>query len=167
MCSSDLLMYLSPGVSWWLTVLMAVLAAGLLIRVFIIFHDCGHGSFFRSRAANNFWGFICGVLTFTPYFSWRWKHARHHSTSGNLDRCGIGDVWTMTVQEFLDAPAWRRIAYRVVRNPFVLFVIGPLLLMLIIERCPSASGIRSGGRTSPSSSWRSSWVPCLDLPITC
>jgi omega-6 fatty acid desaturase (delta-12 desaturase) len=136
------LMFLSLGVSWWLTVLLAVLAGGLLIRTFIIFHDCGHGSCFRSKRANSFWGFLCGVLTFTPYFRWRWEHARHHASSGNLDRRGIGDVWTMTVQEYLDASRWRRCAYRLVRNPLVLFIIGPLVLILIIERCPSARGSR-------------------------
>ena len=136
------LMFLSLEVSWWLTVPMAVLAGGLLIRVFIIFHDCGHGSCFRSRWANSAIGFVCGVLTFTPYHRWRWEHARHHASSGNLDRRGIGDLWTLTVREYLDASRWKRFAYRVVRNPFVLFVIGPLFLMLVQERCPSKSGNR-------------------------
>jgi omega-6 fatty acid desaturase (delta-12 desaturase) len=114
----------------------------LLIRTFIIFHDCGHGSCFRSKRANSFWGFVCGVLTFTPYCRWRWEHARHHASSGNLDRRGIGDIWTMTVQEYLDASRWRRCAYRLVRNPLLMFIIGPLFLMLIVERCPSAHGNR-------------------------
>lgn len=129
---------LSLGKSWWITVPLAVLAGGLLIRVFIIFHDCGHGSFFRSKRANRFWGFVCGVLTFTPFLRWRRRHARHHATSGNLDRRGTGDIWTLTVKEYLEASRWRRLAYRVVRNPVVLFVIGPVLLMLGIERVPSA-----------------------------
>jgi omega-6 fatty acid desaturase (delta-12 desaturase) len=134
------LMYLSLGVSWWLTVPLAVLAGGLLIRIFIIFHDCGHGSFFRSKRANLVCGFICGALTFTPYRRWRWEHARHHATSGNLDRRGIGDIWTLNVQEYIDAPRSKRIAYRVVRNPLVMFIIGPLFLMLVQERLPSANG---------------------------
>lgn len=83
------LMYRSLSVSWWLVVPLAVLAGGLLVRVFIIFHDCGHGSFFKSRRANDIWGFICGVLTFTPYYHWRWEHAIHHGTAGNLDRRGV------------------------------------------------------------------------------
>ena len=131
------LIYFAVQISWWLTLPLIVVAGGLLIRIFIFFHDCGHGSFFRSKRANNYCGFICGVLTFTPYFRWRWQHARHHSTSGNLDRRGIGDIWTMTVQEYLDSPRWRRVAYRIIRNPFALFVIGPLVQMLIIERIPS------------------------------
>ena len=85
------LMYLSVQVSWWLTVPLAIVAGGLIIRIFIFFHDCGHGSFFKSKKANNYVGFITGVLTFTPYFRWRWQHARHHSTSGNLDRRGVAD----------------------------------------------------------------------------
>ncbi len=136
------LMFLSVSVSWCLTVPLAVLAGGLLVRVFIIFHDCGHGSCFKSRRANESWGFVCGALTFTPFHRWRWEHARHHATNGNLDRRGIGDVWTLTVQEYLDASRWKRFSYRVVRNPFVLFVIGPLFLTLIQERCPSSAGNR-------------------------
>ncbi len=136
------LLYFSLSVSWWLTVPLAVLAGGLMIRTFIIFHDCGHGSFFRTHRGNSICGFVCGVLTFTPYYRWRWEHARHHATSGNLERRGIGDVWTLTVQEYLDAPRWKRIAYRVVRNPIVLFIIGPLILMLVIERVPSSNGNR-------------------------
>jgi len=133
-------MFLSLQVSWWLTVPLAVLAGGLLVRIFIIFHDCGHGSYFRLKRANSFWGFICGVLTFTPYFRWRWEHVRHHASSGNLDRRGVGDIWTLTVQEYLDASRWRRFSYRVVRNPAVLFIIGPLIQLLVIERVPSGSG---------------------------
>ncbi|HSH15892.1 MAG TPA: fatty acid desaturase [Verrucomicrobiae bacterium] len=131
------LMYLSLSVSWWLTVPMAIVAGGLLIRVFIIFHDCGHGSFFKSRWANDFWGFITGMLTFTPYYHWRWEHSLHHATAGDLDRRGVGDVWTLTVQEYLDASRWKKFSYRLVRNPFVLFVIAPLFLFLIRQRFPS------------------------------
>ena len=85
------LMYRSLAVSWWLVLPLAVLAGALLVRVFIIFHDCGHGSFFKSRLANDITGFITGVLTFTPYYHWRWEHSLHHATSGDLDRRGIGD----------------------------------------------------------------------------
>ena len=95
------LMYLTLSVSWWLTLPLAVLARAFLVRVFIIFHDCGHGSFFKSRAANDITGFITGVLTFTPYYHWRWEHSLHHASSGDLDRRGTGDIWTMTVQEYL------------------------------------------------------------------
>lgn len=128
---------LSLDISWWLTVPLAILAGGLLVRIFIIFHDCGHGSFFKSKRANRFWGSVCGVLTFTPFFRWQSRHARHHATSGNLDRRGTGDIWTLTVQEYLDASRWRRLAYRLLRNPVVLFVIGPLLQLVGIERVPT------------------------------
>lgn len=133
-------MFLSLSVSWWLTIPLAVVAGGLLVRGFIIFHDCGHGSYFRSKRANNFWGFVCGVLAFTPYARWRWQHARHHASSGNLDRRGTGDIWTLTVREYLEASRWRRFAYRVVRNPAAMFIIGPLIQILIIERIPPSGG---------------------------
>src|SRR5512146_1674080 len=93
------LMYGSVAMSWWITVPLAILAGAFLVRLFIIHHDCGHGSFFKSRKANDIWGFITGVVTFTPYFHWRGEHAAHHATSGDLDRRGVGDIWTLTVQE--------------------------------------------------------------------
>jgi omega-6 fatty acid desaturase (delta-12 desaturase) len=129
--------FLSLAAAGWITLSLAVLAGGLLVRVFIIFHDCSHGSYFRSRRANNFWGLVCGALTFTPFFRWRRRHALHHATSGNLDRRGTGDIWTLTVQEYRAASRWQRLAYHVVRNPAVMFGIGPLLLMLGIERVPA------------------------------
>jgi len=97
------LIYLSLSISYWLTVPLALLAGGFLVRVFIIFHDCGHGSFFKSRVVNDTLGIVTGVLCFTPYYRWRWEHAVHHSSSGDLDRRGTGDVWTLTVQEYLEA----------------------------------------------------------------
>ncbi len=136
------LMYVTRGVSIWLTGALALLAAGFLVRVFIIFHDCGHGSFFSSRRANDNLGFILGVLSFTPYFHWRWEHALHHATSGDLDRRGTGDVWTMTVQEYLEASRWKRFGYRLMRNPFILFVLAPLYVFLIKQRIPSAKAAR-------------------------
>src|ERR1051325_11673063 len=128
------LMYLTLTMSYWLTLPLAILAGGFLVRAFIIFHDCGHGSFFKSRKANDVWGFITGVLTFTPYYLWRWEHAVHHASSGDLDRRGLGDVWTLTVQEYLEASRWKRFAYRLARNPVVLFVIAPLFLFLVKHR---------------------------------
>ncbi len=128
------LMYLGLAISWWLAVPLAVLAGGFLVRVFIIFHDCGHGSFFPSARANDILGFITGVLTFTPYYHWRWEHAAHHATSGDLDRRGMGDVWTLTVREYLEASCWKRFAYRLARNPFVLFGLAPLYVFLIKQR---------------------------------
>jgi omega-6 fatty acid desaturase (delta-12 desaturase) len=135
-------MYLSISVSYWLTLPLAILAGGFLVRTFIISHDCGHGSFFESRKANDILGFITGVLTFTPYHHWRWEHALHHSSSGDLDRRGTGDVWTLTVQEYLESSRWRRFAYRLARNPIVLFVLAPLFLFLIRQRFPSPKAAR-------------------------
>jgi omega-6 fatty acid desaturase (delta-12 desaturase) len=133
----------SIDVSYAWTLALAVPAAGFLVRIFIIFHDCGHGSFFRSRGANHFWGVVTGVLTYTPYQQWRHDHAIHHATSGDLDRRGVGDIWTLTVDEYLDAPRWKRLAYRMVRSPLVLFVLAPAYVFLIQHRLPSrASGTR-------------------------
>lgn len=132
------LMYLSLSVSLWLTVPLALLAGGLLVRVFIIFHDCGHGSFLKSRLANDFWGFIAGVLTFTPYYHWRWEHSLHHATAGHLDRRGVGDVWTLTVQEYLESSRWKRFAYRLTRNPVFLFLIAPLFMFVFMQRVPTS-----------------------------
>lgn len=122
------------AISYWLVLPFSVIAAGLIVRTFIIFHDCGHGSFFKSRKANNFWGFVTGVLTFTPYQYWRHEHAVHHSHAGDLDHRGLGEVWTMTVKEYLNAPLATRIKYRFVRNPICLFLIGPSILFLIVHR---------------------------------
>ena len=122
------------AVSFWLVLPFAVLAAGLLVRIFIIFHDCGHGSFFQSKKANDFWGFITGVLCFTPYYYWRHEHAVHHANAGDLDHRGVGDVWTMTVKEYLKASRWTRLKYRFARNPVCLFIIGPPILFFIVHR---------------------------------
>ena len=130
-------MYLSLFVSWWLVLPLAFLAGLFLVRVFIIFHDCGHGSYFKSRKANDVVGFLTGVLTFTPFYQWRWDHAIHHSTSGHLDKRGTGDLWTLTVEEYLASSRWRRFAYRLARNPVVLFVIAPLVVMVIKQRFPT------------------------------
>ncbi|MGE3172212.1 MAG: fatty acid desaturase [Planctomycetota bacterium] len=143
------LMYWSLGVSWWITTPLMLLAGALLVRVFIIFHDCGHGSFFRSHWANSFWGFVTGLLTFTPYYHWRGEHAVHHGSTGDLDRRGIGDIWTMTVQEYLEASRWRRFSYRLSRNPVVLFVVAPLVMFLVLQRIPR----KDFGRRERRSVW--------------
>ena len=141
------LMYFTMTVSWALTIALAVLAGLFLVRVFIIFHDCGHGSYFRSKKANNIVGFISGLLTLTPYRHWRWQHAVHHGTSGNLDQRGIGDVWTMTVNEYLAAPRWERFCYRLTRNPFVLFGLIPLGLFLFYQRIAYANASKLDKRS--------------------
>src|SRR5713226_3540689 len=130
------LMYRSVTVSW--SIALAILAGGFLVRVFIIHHDCGHGSFFKSRKANDILGFITGMLTFTPYYHWRWEHAIHHASAGHLDKRGVGDIWTLTVQEYLEASRGKRFAYRLARNPIILFLIAPLFIFLIRQRFPSA-----------------------------
>ena len=132
------LMYLSLTVSWGLTFLLAAIAGALLIRIFIIFHDCGHGSFFKSPIANVIMGSIAGLLTFTPYYHLRWEHRQHHGTTGNLDKRGTGDVWTMTVQEYLESSRWQRFAYRLARNPLVLFVLAPMFMFVVAERVPAS-----------------------------
>jgi omega-6 fatty acid desaturase (delta-12 desaturase) len=130
------------GYSYWLTLIMIVIGAGLQVRIFIFFHDCGHGSFFASRRANAIVGTICGILTLTPYEDWRHAHAIHHASVSNLDRRGTGDVWTMTVREYTAAPWWRKVAYRVFRFPPVTFLIGPSLIFMLLSRFPSKGARR-------------------------
>jgi omega-6 fatty acid desaturase (delta-12 desaturase) len=132
------LMHRTLGISWWLTAPLAVLAGAFLVRVFIIFHDCGHGSYLPSKHANDLVGFLTGILTFTPYYHWRWEHAIHHASSGHLDKRGTGDVWTLTVQEYIEASRWKKFAYRLARNPVILFGIAPLFLFMLRQRFPSA-----------------------------
>jgi omega-6 fatty acid desaturase (delta-12 desaturase) len=122
------------GTSYWLVLPLIVIAAALLVRLFIFFHDCCHGSFFASRRANRILGYVTGILAFTPYEYWRRSHAGHHATAGDLDRRGGGDIWTMTVEEYRAAVWWRRLAYRAVRNPFVIFILGPLFVFVIGQR---------------------------------
>jgi len=131
------LMYLSLEYSYLITLALSVLAGGFLVRIFIIFHDCGHGSFFKSQKLNHIVGSICGVMTFTPYFEWRHAHAIHHATAGDLDRRGTGDVLTLTVKEYQQMPGWKRLGYRLYRNPLVMFILGPMFVFLVVHRFPS------------------------------
>jgi len=121
---------------WWLAVLLIIPAAAFLVRLFMIQHDCGHGSFFPGKLANDWCGRIIGVLTLTPYDFWRRTHGLHHATCGNLDRRGIGDINTLTVEEYRALPALQRLAYRIYRHPLVLFLIGPAYLFLLQQRLP-------------------------------
>ena len=132
---------------FWAILPLLVLGAGLQIRIFIFFHDCTHGSFLPSQQLNKIVGNLCGILTLTPYEDWRHAHAIHHATVGNLDRRGTGDIWTMTVREYLDSPWWRRLAYRVFRHPLVTFGIGPWLVFVVFARTPRA-GSRPQDRRS-------------------
>lgn len=127
---------------WW-GMALTIPAAGLLLRLFMIQHDCGHGSFFAHRTADNWTGRLIGVLTFTPYDYWRRAHAAHHASAGNLDERGIGDITTLTVAEYHSSSRLRRLAYRLYRNPFVMFAIGPIWLFLIKQRLPFGM-MRSG-----------------------
>ena len=121
---------------WGIIAPIAIISGALLVRVFIIFHDCGHFSFFKSKKLNNFWGFITGTLAFTPYQHWRWEHSVHHAHNGHLGRRGVGDIWTMTVEEYLASSSKKRFLYRLGRNPLVLFVIGPMFTFMITHRFP-------------------------------
>jgi len=144
------LMIRSVEVSYWLTLLLAVPTAGFMVRTFIIFHDCGHGSFFRSQKANHALGVFTGILTFTPYFRWRHDHALHHATSSDLDRRGVGDVKTMTVQEYLEAPWWKKLGYRIMRHPLFMFTIGSMFVFTVTQRF---SGPDDGKRERASVAW--------------
>src|SRR5512146_1228258 len=134
-----ILMILSLRVSYLLTLLLAVPTAGFMMRTFIIFHDCGHGSFFKSRKANDWMGIVTGLINFTPYYAWRHEHAIHHATAGDLDRRGVGDVYTMTVREYMDAPWWKQTGYRIFRNPIAMFLFGPVIMFGFVQRIPGPS----------------------------
>jgi omega-6 fatty acid desaturase (delta-12 desaturase) len=125
---------LRAGLPYWAVLLVAMAAGLFMVRVFILFHDCTHGSFFASKRANRVAGTLFGILTFVPFEEWRDSHWMHHATVADLDRRGRGDVWTMTTEEFLVAPAGQRRAYRVYRNPFIMFGLGPLFSHLVYRR---------------------------------
>jgi omega-6 fatty acid desaturase (delta-12 desaturase) len=133
------LMVLSLEVGYWLTLLLSIPTAGFMVRLFIIQHDCGHGSFFKSRKANDWVGTVCSLFTWTPYRYWQKSHAIHHANAGNLEHRGIGDIYTMTVDEYLQQSRWGKLRYRVYRHPFFLFVIGASLLFIVLYRFPLAS----------------------------
>jgi acyl-lipid omega-6 desaturase (Delta-12 desaturase) len=137
------LIWVSLYFGYWIGLLGAVPAAGLLVRLFMIQHDCGHGSFFRGRLANDWVGRVIGVMTLTPYGYWRHNHALHHASSGNLDQRGFGDIDTLTVREFLERSRWRRMLYRLYRHPLVMFGVGPTYLFILRHRLPIGM-MRSG-----------------------
>jgi omega-6 fatty acid desaturase (delta-12 desaturase) len=134
------LAHLSLNYSLLLTLALDFAAALFLVRLFILQHDAGHGSFFPKKWMNDLLGFFTGVLTLVPYHHWQLSHARHHATSGNLDKRGVGDIYTMTLQEYLEATPWQRFAYRVYRNPFVMFFLGPIYVFMLSYRPPLGYG---------------------------
>lgn len=128
------LAYLSLSISIWLTLASAIIASGFFVRTFIIFHDCAHLSFFKNKKANRILGTITGIIIHFPYEKWKKEHAIHHATSGNLDKRGTGDVWVMTVDEYVAASFWVRLYYRLYRNPIILFGLGPFFLLFKSNR---------------------------------
>jgi omega-6 fatty acid desaturase (delta-12 desaturase) len=124
------------GYPYWVILLLAIPSGLFMVRLFILFHDCAHRSFFSSTRANRIFGYISGVLTFAAYDKWRASHWRHHATVADLDRRGSGDFWTMTKQEYLESSKWKRLVYRLARNPFVVFILGPIFIFLIYQRVP-------------------------------
>jgi acyl-lipid omega-6 desaturase (Delta-12 desaturase) len=136
----SLLMYLALDVSYLLVVALAVPTAGFLLRTYIIFHDCAHGSFLPSKRANVWLGVALGLVVYHPFLSWRHSHAVHHATAGDLDRRGVGDVLTLTVAEYQASPWRRRLGYWLFRHPLVMFGIGPIWALMVQPRLvgPSA-----------------------------
>lgn len=128
------LAYKSLAISPYLTLGIAIIASGFVIRIFIIFHDCTHYSFFRNNKLNRLVGTILGIITHFPFSKWQREHAIHHATSSNLDKRGTGDVWVMTVDEYIEATPFMRLVYRIYRNPVVMFGLGPFYLYLVANR---------------------------------
>jgi omega-6 fatty acid desaturase (delta-12 desaturase) len=148
-----ILMWATRNLDHGLSLLLAIPAAGLMARLFMIQHDCGHGAFFRNRLTNDWVGRAIGVVTLTPYDYWRRTHAVHHSTSGNLDRRGTGDIDTLTVREYLALSRWGRLRYRIYRHPVVMFGLGPAYLFIAKHRLPIGL-------------MRSGWQPWLSVMAT-
>jgi acyl-lipid omega-6 desaturase (Delta-12 desaturase) len=153
------LMWAALDLSYGFVLILAIPAAGFLVRLFMIQHDCGHGSFFRHRMMNDWIGRIIGVLTLTPYGYWRRTHAMHHAGSGNLDRRGLGEIETLTVQEYRARSRWGRLCYRLYRHPLVMFGIGPAYLFILRQRLPF--GLMRGGWQP----WRSTMETNLAIAL--
>ena len=147
------LVWATMGFSYWVSLVLAVPAAGFLVRLFMIQHDCGHGAFFSQRGVNDWVGRALGAVTLTPYDVWRRSHAIHHASSGDLEHRGIGDIDTLTVREYLASSRWRRLGYRLYRNPIIMFGLGPAYLFVLQHRLPIGF-------------FRAGWVPWISTMAT-
>jgi omega-6 fatty acid desaturase (delta-12 desaturase) len=156
MVLASLMIFLASR-AYWATLLLAIPAGGLLVRFFIIQHDCGHGSFLPSRKANDIVGRVMSLLTLMPYGLWRREHAMHHASSGNLQRRGVGDIETWTVEEYLSRGWFARLRYRVYRNPIFLFGFGVPCYFLILQRTPWLHALPA----------KDAWVSVMSLNATC
>jgi omega-6 fatty acid desaturase (delta-12 desaturase) len=156
-------MYFLLDVSYWGVLAVSVPAAGFLVRIYIVFHDCAHGSFLPWSKANEWLGAACGVVVFTPFQRWRHQHAVHHASSGDLDRRGVGDVPTLTVAEYVARPWHRRFGYRLLRNPIVMFGLGPIWAMILLPRFVS----RSERRRLRRSVWRTNRALAAVIGLLC
>ncbi len=130
----SVLMYMALGVSYLVVLVIAIPASGFLMRTFIVFHDCSHGSFLPSRRANTWLGVLLGLLVYSPFLRWRHDHAIHHATSGDLDRRGGGDIRTLTVAEYRGLSPRAQLGYRLFRNPVLMFGVGPIVALLVGPR---------------------------------
>ncbi len=140
------------GLSVWITLVLSIVTSGFLVRLFVLFHDCCHGAFFPWRWGNRLFGYVAGILTFTAYEDWQRTHIIHHSNSGDLDHRGTGDVWTLTVEEYLTAPRQKRLAYRMFRNPLILFSV-------ILK--PAKANMAKA-----TNSWAYAWANCSNWPYS-
>ncbi len=132
-------MVASLRVGYWLTLILSIPTAGFMVRMFIIFHDCCHGSFFKDRSANEITGNMLGLFVLTPFYQWQRDHAIHHATAGDLDRRGTGDVLTLTVKEYIALPWFKKFGYRILRNPLILFTVGSFIDFVILQRFPTST----------------------------
>jgi omega-6 fatty acid desaturase (delta-12 desaturase) len=157
------LMYAALQVSYLLVLALAIPTAGFLMRSYILFHDCAHGSLLPGRRANEWLGSVIAVMVFTPFARWRHDHRVHHATAGDLDRRGVGDVPTLTVAEY-QARSWRaRLGYRLFRNPLVMFGVGPIYGMLVMPRWAA----RSASSRIQRSVWRTNLALVLGVGALC
>ena len=162
------LMFYSLNLSYWITALLIFPTAGLLVRLFIFQHDCGHRSFFNSPKANDWTGRFLSILTVIPYDFWRRSHNLHHATSGDLERCGIGDIDVLTVKEYMALPKGQQLLYRLYRNPLILIILGTPLYTIILQRSPynQKSYFRNNNKTlALSSTWKSIMLTNAGLAV--